>query len=107
MDCPWSLCLCPAGSFYLSSGSLVLNKVQSAWLRNASIKGAQFHPQIVLNLISNVDNILFNLPYDEERYQKTLQVCALINDLEILEDGDESEIGERGVRPCSYSSDLR
>ncbi|CAA7268235.1 unnamed protein product [Cyclocybe aegerita] len=54
---------------------------QAAWLRNASIK----------------DNILFNLPYDEERYQKTLEVCALISDLDILEDGDESEIGERGV----------
>ncbi|KAF8069172.1 multidrug resistance-associated ABC transporter [Lyophyllum atratum] len=54
---------------------------QAAWLRNASIK----------------DNILFNLPYDEERYQRTLEVCALISDLEILEDGDEAEIGERGV----------
>ncbi|KAF8178248.1 multidrug resistance-associated ABC transporter [Pholiota molesta] len=54
---------------------------QAAWLRNASIK----------------DNILFNLPYDEDRYLKTLEVCALISDLDILEDGDESEIGERGV----------
>lgn len=60
------------------------------------------------------DNILFNLPLDEERYQKTLEVCALVTDLEILEgelrmvhtlsrtdmavaDGDQSEIGERGV----------
>ncbi|KAJ6552936.1 P-loop containing nucleoside triphosphate hydrolase protein [Mycena capillaripes] len=54
---------------------------QAAWLQNASIK----------------DNILFNLPYDEERYKLTLEVCALVSDLEILEDGDESEIGERGV----------
>ncbi|TFK48986.1 P-loop containing nucleoside triphosphate hydrolase protein [Heliocybe sulcata] len=54
---------------------------QSAWLRNASIK----------------ENILFNLPYVEERYQKTLEVCALVSDLKILEDGDDSEIGERGV----------
>ncbi|KAF9450615.1 P-loop containing nucleoside triphosphate hydrolase protein [Macrolepiota fuliginosa MF-IS2] len=54
---------------------------QAAWLRNASIR----------------DNILFNLPYNEERYQKTLEVCALLSDLAILEDGDESEIGERGV----------
>ena len=46
---------------------------------------------------NRLDNILFNLPYDEERYQKTLQACALLSDLEILEDGDESEIGERGV----------
>ncbi|KAJ7664040.1 P-loop containing nucleoside triphosphate hydrolase protein [Mycena polygramma] len=54
---------------------------QAAWLQNVSIK----------------DNILFNLPYDEERYNLTLKVCALVSDLEILEDGDESEIGERGV----------
>ena len=43
------------------------------------------------------DNILFDLPYHEERYQKTLEVCALLSDLKILEDGDLSEIGERGV----------
>ncbi|KAJ7064951.1 multidrug resistance-associated ABC transporter [Mycena amicta] len=54
---------------------------QAAWLRNASIK----------------DNILFNLPYDEERYNLTLEVCALVSDLEIMEDGDEAEIGERGI----------
>ncbi|KAJ7485719.1 multidrug resistance-associated ABC transporter [Mycena latifolia] len=54
---------------------------QTSWLRNQSIK----------------DNILFNLPYDHARYQKTLQVCALVPDLAILEDGDDSEIGERGV----------
>lgn len=40
---------------------------------------------------------MFELPYIEERYQKTLEVCALLSDLEILEDGDMSEIGERGV----------
>ncbi|KAJ7785356.1 multidrug resistance-associated ABC transporter [Mycena maculata] len=54
---------------------------QAAWLRNASIK----------------ENILFSLPYDEERYRLALEVCALVSDLEILEDGDEAEIGERGV----------
>ena len=31
-------------------------------------------------------------------FDRFLQVCALVSDLEILEDGDESEIGERGVR---------
>ncbi|KIM26711.1 hypothetical protein M408DRAFT_330465 [Serendipita vermifera MAFF 305830] len=54
---------------------------QVAWLQNASIK----------------ENILFNLPFDEKRYQATLEACALIPDLAILEDGDDSEIGERGV----------
>lgn len=51
----------------------------------------------LLGLLILVDNILFNLPYDEERYQQTLEACALLSDLAILEDGDESEIGERGV----------
>ncbi|KAJ7737145.1 multidrug resistance-associated ABC transporter [Mycena maculata] len=54
---------------------------QAVWLRNASIK----------------DNILFNLPYDEMRYRLTLETCALMSDLEILEDGDDSEIGEHGI----------
>lgn len=54
---------------------------QVAWLQNASIK----------------ENILFNLPFNAERYQATLEACALLTDLAILEDGDESEIGERGV----------
>ncbi|KAG6854494.1 hypothetical protein C0991_006096 [Blastosporella zonata] len=74
---------------------------QAAWLRNASIKGIMLltskQSQTLTNVALYTDNILFNLPYDEERYQKTLEVCALISDLEILEDGDEAEIGERGV----------
>ncbi|KAI0041568.1 hypothetical protein FA95DRAFT_1565261 [Auriscalpium vulgare] len=54
---------------------------QSPWLRHQSIK----------------DNILFGYPYDEERYQAVIEACALKTDLDILEDGDETEIGARGV----------
>ncbi|KAF7377450.1 Multidrug resistance-associated ABC transporter [Mycena sanguinolenta] len=54
---------------------------QTSWLRNQSIR----------------DNILFELPYCAERYAKTLEVCALVADLDILEYGDLSEIGERGI----------
>ena len=50
-----------------------------------------------IGLNCSLDNILFNLPYVEERYQKTLEACALVSDLKILEDGDDAEIGERGV----------
>jgi hypothetical protein len=72
---------------------------QSAWLRNASIKGAPNVACIYWSITKYFlsENILFNLPYVEERYQKTLEACALVTDLKILEDGDESEIGERGV----------
>ncbi|KAH9854525.1 multidrug resistance-associated ABC transporter [Lenzites betulinus] len=54
---------------------------QSPWLRHQSIK----------------DNILFGYPWDEERYNAVVECCALGPDLEILEDGDSTEIGARGV----------
>ncbi|KAJ2657404.1 hypothetical protein IWW48_004533 [Coemansia sp. RSA 1200] len=54
---------------------------QEAWLRNATIR----------------ENILFGEPYDLERYEEVLRVCALKPDLRILVAGDMSEIGERGI----------
>ena len=43
------------------------------------------------------NNILFGSPYDEERYNMVLDVCALRRDLELFPGGDLVEIGERGV----------
>ncbi|KAH9035079.1 hypothetical protein EDB84DRAFT_1561273 [Lactarius hengduanensis] len=54
---------------------------QSPWLRHQTIK----------------DNILFGYPYDEARYNAVVEACALKPDLEVLEDGDATEIGARGV----------
>ncbi|CAO3610008.1 unnamed protein product [Mucor fragilis] len=54
---------------------------QTAWLQNCSIR----------------DNILFGLPYDEERYESVLYMTALTRDLDILEFGDATEVGEKGI----------
>lgn len=54
---------------------------QIPWIENATFK----------------DNILFGLPFDEERYEKTLAACALKKDLESLSDGDKTELGINGV----------
>lgn len=43
------------------------------------------------------DNILFGLPYDVDRYEDTLERCALLPDLAVLPAGDQTEIGERGI----------
>ncbi|GAA97476.1 hypothetical protein E5Q_04155.1 [Mixia osmundae IAM 14324] len=54
---------------------------QTPWLSNASIR----------------DNILFALPMNQDRYEEVLRVCSLEADLGIMEDGDLTEVGERGV----------
>ncbi len=43
------------------------------------------------------DNILYGQPFDEEKYYQTLEMCALLPDLEVLPAGDATEIGERGI----------
>ncbi|KAJ6563543.1 hypothetical protein B0H10DRAFT_2169170 [Mycena sp. CBHHK59/15] len=43
------------------------------------------------------DNITFGYPWDEERYRDVIECCALKPDLEMLEDGDATEIGAKGV----------
>ncbi|KAL6604391.1 hypothetical protein LY90DRAFT_663298 [Neocallimastix californiae] len=54
---------------------------QQAWIQNATVR----------------DNILFGKEYNEERYKRVIDLCALTHDLEIFPDGDMTEIGERGI----------
>ncbi|KAJ3303599.1 hypothetical protein HDV03_003676 [Kappamyces sp. JEL0829] len=54
---------------------------QTVWLMNDTIRS----------------NILFGEPYDEERYYRVLEGCALLHDLETLQYGDLTQIGEKGV----------
>ena len=54
---------------------------QTAWILNKTVR----------------DNILFGLPYDKERYEQVIDACSLRHDISILEDGDQTEIGERGI----------
>ena len=54
---------------------------QQAWMRNMTLK----------------DNILFSKRYNKPLYDKTIENCALISDLEMLPAGDGTEIGEKGI----------
>lgn len=54
---------------------------QQAWLVNATVK----------------ENILFASPWDADRYQDVIVACSLQRDLEILDDGDQTLVGEKGV----------
>jgi ABC-type multidrug transport system fused ATPase/permease subunit len=63
----------------LGYGQYVSYAAQSPWLQHSSIR----------------KNILFSEPLDPIRYEAVLEACALKLDLEIFEDGDETEIGAR------------
>jgi ABC-type multidrug transport system fused ATPase/permease subunit len=54
---------------------------QTPWIENATIK----------------DNIIFGLPFDSVRYKKVVKACALLQDLAMFEDGDETEVGAQGI----------
>lgn len=54
---------------------------QQAWLMNGTIK----------------DNIIFSSPFDPRRYKDVLVACSLQRDLEILDGGDQTLVGEKGV----------
>ncbi|KAF2404781.1 hypothetical protein EJ06DRAFT_546572 [Trichodelitschia bisporula] len=54
---------------------------QQAWLVNDNIK----------------NNITFATPWDAKRYADVVKACSLERDLEILDAGDETLVGEKGV----------
>ncbi|MCI4384808.1 hypothetical protein PGIGA_G00042930 [Pangasianodon gigas] len=53
---------------------------QQAWIQNATLR----------------ENIVFGQQTKESCYQRVLEACALLPDLEILPGGDDTEIGEKG-----------
>ena len=54
---------------------------QIPWIQNATLK----------------NNIILNKEYDKLKYEKTLELCELKNDLKSLVGGDMIEIGEKGI----------
>lgn len=54
---------------------------QTSWIQNGTIE----------------ENILFGLPMNREKYSEAIRVCCLEKDLEVMEHGDQTEIGERGI----------
>ena len=42
-------------------------------------------------------NILCGLDYDADRYNRVIQVCALVDDISLFQNGDSALVGERGI----------
>ncbi|KAI9730944.1 MAG: hypothetical protein M1818_008019 [Claussenomyces sp. TS43310] len=75
-----------AGDMRKTDGEVVLGASrafcpQYAWIQNATVR----------------DNILFGKDLDKAWYNSVIDACALGPDLEMLPNGDSTEIGERGI----------
>lgn len=81
-----SLLAALAGDMRRTNGSITMGASrafcpQYAWIQNASVK----------------ENILFGKDYNRKWYDTVVDACALRPDLEMLPNGDLTEIGERGI----------
>lgn len=54
---------------------------QVPWIQNATVR----------------ENIIFGNDFDQAKYEKVLEACALYADIAAFPTGDETEIGERGI----------
>lgn len=54
---------------------------QQPWVMNASVR----------------ENIVFGHRWDPQFYERTVNACALADDFKTLPDGDQTEVGERGI----------
>lgn len=74
------------GDLYKVKGNVTVHGnvayvAQQTWIMNATVK----------------ENIVFGYRYDSNFYEKTIKACALLDDLNVLPDGDETVVGERGI----------
>ncbi|KAL3679103.1 hypothetical protein R1sor_022059 [Riccia sorocarpa] len=68
-----------SGSVKISGSSAYV--AQGAWIQAGTIE----------------ENILFGLPMNRARYEETIRVCSLETDLRLMDHGDQTEIGDRGI----------
>ena len=75
-----------AGDMRVTEGKVRMSTSRSfcpqyAWIQNTSVR----------------NNVLFGKEYDETWYNQVIEACALAPDFKVLPNGDETEIGERGI----------
>lgn len=74
------------GEMYKVSGTVELRgklayAAQTPWLLSTTVR----------------ENILFGSPFNQELYESVIEACALVDDLAMLKDADETLVGEKGI----------
>ncbi|KAG1828571.1 ABC protein [Suillus variegatus] len=68
-------------SGHVSFGGRIGYCPQTAWIQNTTLR----------------DNITFGQRFEEDRYWRVVEIACLLPDLQLLPDGDLTEIGEKGI----------
>uniref|UniRef100_A0A3Q0SWL7 ATP-binding cassette, sub-family C (CFTR/MRP), member 8 n=1 Tax=Amphilophus citrinellus TaxID=61819 RepID=A0A3Q0SWL7_AMPCI len=85
-----SLLLAALGEMQKVSGTVTWNRSARCPVAYASQK-----PWLLNTTV--VENITFEMPMIKSRYKAVIEACSLEPDIDILPQGDQTEIGERGI----------
>ena len=84
---------------------------QQAWIQNMSLKDNILFSTTNNGPPSPSNSKTTNKSFNQKRYDQVLDACSLKSDLEMLSNGDETEIGENGINlsgefspSCIYTS---
>uniref|UniRef100_A0A8C7GZM5 ATP-binding cassette, sub-family C (CFTR/MRP), member 8 n=1 Tax=Oncorhynchus kisutch TaxID=8019 RepID=A0A8C7GZM5_ONCKI len=84
-----SLLLAALGEMQRVSGTVTWN------MKRGSVAYASQKPWLLNATL--VENITFEMPMIKPRYKAVIEACSLQPDIDILPQGDQTEIGERGI----------
>uniref|UniRef100_A0A3B4V9U9 ATP-binding cassette, sub-family C (CFTR/MRP), member 8 n=1 Tax=Seriola dumerili TaxID=41447 RepID=A0A3B4V9U9_SERDU len=97
-----SLLLAALGEMQRVSGTVFWNRSVTASLSNeerdtgwSAVAYASQKPWLLNATL--VENITFEMPMIKPRYKAVIEACSLQPDIDILPQGDQTEIGERGI----------
>ncbi|XP_078076757.1 ATP-binding cassette sub-family C member 8 isoform X3 [Mustelus asterias] len=84
-----SLLLAVLGEMQKNSGNVYWNR------RRSAVAYAAQKPWILNTTVE--ENITFGNPFNKQRYKAVIEACSLQPDIDILPQGDQTQIGERGI----------
>uniref|UniRef100_A0A8C1XC21 ATP-binding cassette, sub-family C (CFTR/MRP), member 8 n=1 Tax=Cyprinus carpio TaxID=7962 RepID=A0A8C1XC21_CYPCA len=94
-----SLLLAALGEMQKISGTHCFSGRVSQTKTNTDIPGAVAYASQKPWLLNTTlaENITFEMPLIKQRYRAVIEACSLEPDIDILPQGDQTEIGERGI----------
>uniref|UniRef100_A0A8C7H4R9 ATP-binding cassette, sub-family C (CFTR/MRP), member 8 n=1 Tax=Oncorhynchus kisutch TaxID=8019 RepID=A0A8C7H4R9_ONCKI len=99
-----SLLLAALGEMQRVSGTVTWNMSEPAVEARGSVAYASQKPWLLNATL--VENITFEMPMIKPRYKAVIEACSLQPDIDILPQGDQTEIGERVTHFICFSNQL-